>query len=1029
MKRKITLIITTVIIAFAAFVLSACVKEISTQSEFGKTQYSYTNPTKSPESENGILYDGVLDEEIYKNQAHWYEGYFGEDNRRAVYPRDQYVLSVAEGKLFVYLSDTGIHVAAEIKDDVIFTGMYASDGRLIFDVSMTGINMFLTNPYDGNNVSMEWRVTADAGMSILMNRDGYNGRMGWTTYGCKAGATVNAPNGRTSADGYVIEAFTPYENTPFKSKPRSVGVVFGLNRVQKADVESGNIRRVFEVSDEINGVSTTLLSSWLPVDENGWVKIDNFDYDSTVFGNEQFWNAYDGNTLKAVSYDSKIYDTRTITNSTDFNSYVAGVNYDPDFDETKEKGMSVKAVLRDDGFYFNVSAKHNLIRQGSSDWGQNNNIEVNFTAANGKGTRMIFISHKSTNDDGSVVPYCSDIVVAKITTKPAPNGVNYKYESEYYGFIPTKILECFGLIHNEESENPAVRFAVCFRSGGNNVVKTVAIPLSALVGNGSVSDISLDTNLSGTYYNLQKEAGVYEKASDEELIISKNGDGAYSLNGAKVTLRRVQYAAVSVDGAPHVLYYLDFPEENDSIYSLGAHTMEKPYIWYPYGSSPYNMTTKKYVTNKGIEYSYNATEAVIDGEANDDIWTGYKGYVASANEVFSAYPTSQNNEKEGRGFKIKAVRGSDGLYLYGEIVHSELNYVMPYAHWISNLDVQLGITPKGSIWDEKSGVEIVAANAKYGSRPYTVIGSFNVTPIGSGFGGIEYKMSTSKTGEYNLTKIEGFIAYENMNVIEDASININADTFDDYDLRMGVKWRTLSEFMRVRSGDSEDTSINQWHDVSTALDSTNATIDNDGTRLFDGINRLFYVTESGLLTMPNATSFVIDGNASDWENHSGYTQTVTDEALSGKSVTYKAKLTDEGLYYIAVAKTATYYPHFGFGKGTTLIVKALLGGSQSPIAMISGAGVTNAYGKGGNGIVKGFMGASTASYDGDSMLYTVTMEGFMPKYWLVASKLDGISDGAPKVAFEFTPANSTELDSFTQGGKETIWWRGELASL
>ncbi len=1028
MKRRFTLIIAVLLMAIASFALSACEpQEVTPESEFGKSEYSYTNPTKSSESENGILYDGVLDEEIYKNEAYWYEGYFGEDNRRAVYPKDEYEMSLAEGKLFVYLSDTGIHVASKVKDDVIFTGMYASDGRLIFDVSMTGINMFITNPYEGNTKSMEWRVTADGASSLLRNRDGYSGRLGWTIYGSKIGTTVNAPNGRTNAEGYVIEAFMPYENTIFKSKPESIGVVFGLNRVSKADAESGNIRRVFEVSDEINGVSTATPSSWLPVDANGWVKTVKYTPDAEVFGNEQYWNEYDGNTLKAVSYDTKIYDTRNVTNSTDFNSYVAGVNYDPNFNETKEKGMTVKAVLLEDGFYFDVTAKHNLIRQGSDDWGQNNNIELNFTSHVGA-SRTAFIAHKSTNSDGSVEVMCSNILTAKITTKPAPSGVNYKYVSNYYGFIPKRLLNSMGFIHNAE-ENPAVRFAVAFRSGGNNTVKEVAIPLSSLVGgDGAVSDITLDTSLVGKYYGVEKSGSAYTKIPETEYSITKNADG-YTLNNAKVTLRRVQYATVNIEGAPYVLYYLDFPEENDSIYSLGAHTTAKPYIWYPMGSSPYEMNTRKFVTDKGIEYSYNATEAVIDGNADDAIWTGYKGYTASAQEVFASAPTEQNNAKEGRGFKVKAIRGSDGVYLYGEIVHSELNYTMPYAHWISNLDIQFGITPKGSEWDEKSDAEIVPIDAKYGSRPYTVVGSFNITPIGSGYSGIEYIMTSSKVGEYNLTKIEGFVSYANMNVIEDTSIVITPETFNDYDLRIGIKWRTLSEFMRVRSGDTEDKNVNQWHDVSTALDAKTTVVDGNGTRSFNGINRLFYLTENGLLATPNATTFTVDGKDGDWANHDGYTQTVTDEASSGKSVTYKAKLTDEGLYYIASAKTATFYKHHGFSKGTALIVKTLVSGNQSSIAMMSGAGVVNAYGAGGTGIVKGFMGATDASYDSDKGLYTVTMEGFIPRYWLVKSKVTGVSTGTMKVAFDFSPANSASLDSFTQGGNETVWWKSELQSL
>ncbi len=1020
MKRKITLIITVLIIALSALALSACVKEVSTESEFGKTEYSYTNPTKAPESENGILYDGVLDEDIYDNAAYWYEGYFGEDNRRPVYPKSEYQLSVAEGKLFVYLSDTGVHVAADVKEDVIFTGMYAANGRLVFNVSKTGITLFLTDHSEGNTVSMEWQLTAGGGMTILKNRDGYNGRVGWSNFGSKIGTTINAPNGNLDAEGYIIEAFAPYENTPFKEKPKGIGVVFGLNRVQKSDVESENIRRVFEVSEEINGVSTSIVGSWLPVDGNGWVNNDGAKEE--IFGNEQFWkNEYDGKTLEAVSYDNKIYDTRMLTNSTDFNDYVPGVNYDPDFDETKEKGVSVKAVLKEDGLYFDVKARHNLIREGNSDWGQNNNIEANFTAPNGR-SRTFYIAQKGTNSDGTIEAMSSAMVAPKIVTKLAPSGVNYKYETDFYGFISIRMLETYGLVYNVE-ENPAVRLAIGFRSGGNNTVKKVAIPLSELVGDGGkLSDMTFDTNLAGTYVNADNVEETYD--------ITKDYDGNYLYNGAKVTLRRVQYATATINSEAHVLYYLDFPEENDSIYSLGAHSTAKPYIWYPFGSSPYGVVTRKFITADGIAYGYKATDAVIDGVADDEIWTEYKGYTASSNEVFASYPTTENIAKEGRSLKVKAVKGSNGLYLYAEVIHNELNYVMPYAHWISNLDIQLAMTPKGSEWDAKTGVETVSTTAPYGSRPYTLIGSFNVTPIGCGFGGFEHKMISSKVGEYYLTKIEGFIAFEDMNITEKEgqAIAVSSKTFDDYDLRLGVKWRTLNEFMRIRINDTEDKSNNQWYDAHSVADLGSST-DSNGNRTYSGINRMFYVTDDGLKAMPNAISYTIDGDASDWANHSGYQQTVTDEAASNKQVTYKAKLTAEGLYYIVQAKTATYYPHHGFSKGTTLVIKTLVNSSSSSIAMVSGSGVTNAYGKGGNGIAKGFMAASTGVKDGLSGLYTVTMEGFIPNYWLVSSGVDGIKTGDLKLAFEFTPANSTTLDPFTQGGKESIWWKGELASV
>ncbi len=679
------------------------------------------------------------------------------------------------------------------------------------------------------------------------------------------------------------------------------------------------------------------------------------------------WSDYDAKVPTAVSYDRKIENNHTRDGQTAYSDYVAGVDYTENFDVKNEKGFSYKAQLTDDGLYFIATVKHDLILSGSTDWGSNNNIEgalgnnKTFYLALGQAVGTDVMSVLASN---SVVSYSIEITEA--TDK------NYKYETVYTGLIPTAYLvENDLIVEGEGGKADYVRFALAYR-GGNRERIVLCVPTASVSIDTSANS---ETILAGTYdYRTLTQdtinAGV--TGNTKTLTIA---DNKYMIGDDVVTLTRVKSAAEN----DCYLYYVDYPDYNDTFYSTSAHTKAKPFIIYPEGHSPYDSKEFAYVTADGISYGYTATAAVIDGKADDTLWKNYNGYMMYAydqGDTTGAAPSKSANNvnARGRGVEVKAIVGDDGVYIYGTATHSKYINYTHRAIWNNAIQLQFGITPQTNLWATNSSNSVTGTGADEAFQ----LKGFVFTETGYElYAGTEYYFNTEWDGTYYVTTLEAFISWD---VFQNKVSNgIPAG----YDLRVGIQYRSFSEYAHIHGltdGVTESKKVNQWYNANTLVEWAN-------------VNKFFHVDTNGLhATKKTDARFAVDGKLDDWNDTTNYTgNTVTiEDTNTGKWVKEKMVLTADGLYFVAEAKTQTFWRHIKTSSPGTLLslTKPKTDGSAyETLLTINAGGYLTSSLRGGPlkgvesiSVATQIEGASTTDRSDDR--YNVVIEGFIPTWFI-----------------------------------------------
>ena len=685
----------------------------------------------------------------------------------------------------------------------------------------------------------------------------------------------------------------------------------------------------------------------------------------TTMAAEYSWAAYDAKTPTAVSYDRKIEAKHTRDGETDFNNFVAGVDYTENFNTDDEKGFSYKAQLTDDGLYFIATVKHDLILSGSSDWGSNNNIEGVLGGNKGFYLAIAQVTGTTVNSVLASNLASYSIEITEATDK------NYKYETVYKGLIPTAYLAQNNLIvEGTGGKEDYVRFALSYR-GGNKERIVLCVPTASATIDTTTNSETIAT---GTYaFRTVTSNTINEFTAGNTKTLTISGD-KYMIGEDVVTLTRVKSAAESVDGTDCYLYYVDYPDYNDSFYSTSAHTKAKPFIIYPEGHSPYAAAEHAYVTANGISNGYTATEAVIDGVADDELWTNYHGYMMYAYEQGDDLPSKSqaNSNARGRGVEVKAIVGDDGVYIYGVVTHSKhINYTHRTI-WNNAIELQFALTPQTANWDNNS------SNGYKGSagadEPFQ-LKSFVFTETGNElYAGTEYAFNTEWDGTYYVSKLEAFISW---NVFQN---EVSNGIPDGYDLRAGIQYRSFSEYIYLKGG-SATSKANIWTAHNTISDY--ATV---------GPNKFYHIDENGLqATRKTDTRFAVDGKMDDWKNTANYTGEVVtiSDSTTGKWVDGRMALTADGLYFAVEAKTHNFWRHVKDASPCMLLDITIPKGSgqTETILTVSAGGLLTSEKRGAP--VKGvesisvgtqIEGVGTETKDDDR--YNVVIEGFIPMWFI-----------------------------------------------
>ena len=305
-----------------------------------------------------------------------------------------------------------------------------------------------------------------------------------------------------------------------------------------------------------------------------------------------------------------------------------------------------------------------------------------------------------------------------------------------------------------------------------------------------------------------------------------------------------------------------------------AHVASQPYLIFPFKASPWDAGQRLYVTENGIGVGAQGKDKTIDGDASD--WADYRG------ATISSYGADDDANK---GFAVKAVKGSDGLYFYAEIRHAN--------EWVtggSNFNAVTGLRLQFSITDTQ-----YAGNGDNGKLGWTP----NFLAIGCSDGAYcAQHMRRSDSQDANglyTTVIEGFVPFSQMGDFSNLKDSTGAPVFDrttgtladGYVLRVGFAWESIDETIYVSGWGERAEWLVAQHSLGQAQGN-------------------FIVDENGLHRTRNApASMYIDGDDSDWAAYEGTAFKAT-AADGERYAETKAVMREDGLYTITTARIKNF---------------------------------------------------------------------------------------------------------------------------
>ena len=764
MKKKIYVIVLSLILVFAAIFVTACGGNGTNNGGnngdgsgvFGN--YDFTNPPepqKVYDTDPGVTLDGKFDEDFWKADLNWWKG-TSSDGSRSNNGTLSGSLTPCDVKATSYFTDKGAYFAMSTTDSVI----NVQQKSMRYNVyQKTGMSLYLA-PFGVTDLpghAYELIFAADGSTMLRRHYLGEYNHYPLTSIGCGVNirGAVDDLGNASGVDGYDLEIFVPWSAIGLEGKPDYLRAMVSTQRHQNTTDRS---QFGWELVTE--GANFGQPNTWSLFTEKGLFKAPA-PTAYTVDGDDSDWSDYKGSVL---GVDSSV-DSRY---------------------------LKYKAVKADDGVYFYAEALQRLWLTDNGEWYRNTNVEIDFTNKTG-GTRQYYFTAAGQQTEN-------------ITAVMKREAV--RVDDKDYNLIKA---ECF--ISNE----------TLFLSGVDEI--------------------------NGAYRaGLAFRNGVFQNAGD------------------------------------------DFTEEkNETIKKITIDApADKPFIWYALGCAPWFASQHPYISERGFT-SVIAKDKTIDGGFSD--WNDYYGVDAVAYGRSNVESGVTDTSSMGKGFTAKAIKGTDGVYVYATVRHAQWKTTDLESHMNSNLAVGFALT-NTSYTGNNDTLEWFRGHEIF------------FTSIGSNYGpNVNYVINRSAEkddkGLYT-TVIEGFIPY---NLLFDINANdewhtnkkidwseiFNTETgeiAEGYALRAGFQWRTReeSDYMQGR---------NKRNDWMPCIFESVPTKGNAW--------KMYFVDEAGThISRVTGKHF----GKIDWENgYTGLTSKVEGTGVgAGMNTTTKAILKEDGLYIRTTAK-------------------------------------------------------------------------------------------------------------------------------
>ena len=414
MKKKISVIVLSLVLALAAAVMVACGSS-GKKGFFG--DYDFTNPpetVKVYDTDPGVTLDGKFDEDFWKSGLNWWEGTSsdGSNSNNAIMAGS---LTPCDVKATSYFTDKGAYFAMSISDSVINVQQTSMRYQVY---QKTGMSLYLA-PFGVTDLpGHAYELIFSADGSTMLRRyylGGYN-NYPLTTVGCGVNikGAVNELGNASGVDGYDLEIFVPWSAIGIESKP---DYLYGMVSTQRHQ-------------------NTTDKSQF------GWELVT----EGANFGQPNTWSVFTGNGL----FKAPAPTTHTVDGDdsdwTDYSGKVLGVDSSVD-----SRYLRYKAIKATDGVYFYAEALQRLWLTGNSEWFKNTNVEIVFTDKNG-GSKQYFI-----NADGQVPENVTAVMKRETVNR---DGKDYNLIKVEY-FISNKTLSLSGV----DEVDGVYRAGLAFRNG------------------------------------------------------------------------------------------------------------------------------------------------------------------------------------------------------------------------------------------------------------------------------------------------------------------------------------------------------------------------------------------------------------------------------------------------------------------------------------------------------------------------------------------------------------------------------------
>ena len=414
MKKKISIIVLSLVLALAAVFMVAC-GTTGEKGFFG--DYDFTNPpekNKTYDTDPGVTLDGKFDEDFWKSDLNWWEG-TSSDGSKSNNMTMAGSLTPCDVKITSHFTDKGAYFAITSTDSII----NVAQSNMRYDIyQKTGMSLYVA-PFGVTDLpghAYELIFAAD-GTSMLRRYylGGYN-NYPLTTVGCGVNikGAVNELGNASGVDGYDLEVFIPWAAIGIEEKPEYLYAMLSTERHQNTTDKS---QFGWELVTE--GADFGKPNTWSVFTENGLYK-SPAPTTHTVDGDDSDWAGYAG---KVLGVDSTV-DSRY---------------------------LKYKAIKATDGVYFYAEALQKLWLTGSRDWFRNTNVEIQFTDKNG-GSVQYYI-----NADNQVSENVTAVMKREIVKR---DGIDYNLIKVEY-FVSNQTLFLAGV----DEVDGAYRAGLAFRNG------------------------------------------------------------------------------------------------------------------------------------------------------------------------------------------------------------------------------------------------------------------------------------------------------------------------------------------------------------------------------------------------------------------------------------------------------------------------------------------------------------------------------------------------------------------------------------